>query len=166
MRRSLVLAAVVALALAAQASATVVHWNEAATIDKAKVMTYRVSSLTVGSKSWSAQVAFANTSHQTLKVGSDFGIAFFAKRSQSALADAVGFAFATSGSSKLPTTMKPGESWSGTISGKGKLTLTTTLYARVVFGPFTGLPGESNSVDWITNHELPVAPPPAPGNIA
>ena len=161
--RTLIAAAVVCLVAAGSSAATAVHWNETATIDHAHVMRYTVDSLTVGKTSWSAQVSFRNESKATLKVGEQFGLAFYSDRSTQALTKAVGRAYATEASSPVPKTLKPGASWSGTIGGTGKLDLTGTVYARVIFGPFTGLPGEKTPVVWITNHELPLSPP---GNVA
>ena len=156
-------AAAAALVAAGPAAATAVHWDETATIDHVKVMRYRVDSLTVGAKSWSAQITFINESKATLKVGTQFGLAFYSNDTTQALSKDVGFAEVTEVSAKLPTTMKPGASWSGTIGGTGKLSLESTLYTRVVFGPFTGLPGEKTPVVWITNHSLTLTPP---GNVA
>jgi hypothetical protein len=161
----------VALLAALPAGATTVRWDETAVIDHARVMHYKVDSITLGSKGWSAHVSFVNTSKQPVKVGDQFGLAFYAKKSDSSLSKAIGFAQATTFSSKVPATLKPGATWSGTISGAGNLTVKGTIYERVVFGPFTGLPGEAHAVVWITNHALAVgakakkaAPPP--GNVA
>jgi hypothetical protein len=161
--RTVTAAGVIGLVAAGQAAATAVHWNESATIDHAQVMQYSVDSLTVGKTNWSAEVSFKNDSSKTLKVGEQFGLAFYSDRSTQALTKAVGRAYATEASSAVPKTLKPGASWSGTIGGTGKLNLTGTVYTRVIFGPFTGLPGEKAPVVWITNHELPVSPP---GNVA
>jgi hypothetical protein len=154
--------AALALALAPVASATTVRWKESAVIDHAHVMRYEVDSITLGKTSWSAHVTFSNTSDKTLQVGDQFGLAFYAKKSQSQLSKAVGFAPATTFSSKVPKTLAPGKTWSGTISGKGELKTTTRVYERVVFGPFTGLPGEKGAVVWITNHSLAIGTKPAP----
>jgi len=156
-------AATAGLLTAGPAAATTVHWNETATVNHVKVMGYRVDSLTVGKGSWTASVSFTNESSATLKVGTQFGLAFYADKSAEALSKEVGFAHVTEVSSQIPTSLGPGASWSGTIGGTGKLTIRNTLYTRVVFGPFTGLPGEKNPVVWITNHELTLVPA---GNVA
>jgi len=164
---------VAGLALLAPAVATAarVGWNETAKIDGARVMTYRVDSVSIGSNGWSAHVSFKNISKHTIKVGSQFGVAFYADPAAEDLSQAVGFAAATKFSTPTPTVLKPGASWTGVISGTGRLTTSGTFYARVVFGPFTGLPGESSSVVWITDHKTMVhgrattTPPPATGPV-
>lgn len=140
----------------AAASAARVGWNETAKIGGARVMSYRVDSLSVRKNGWSASVSFKNLSHRTIKVGSQFGVAFYVGPKAEDLSLAVGFASATKFSSPTPTVLKPGASWSGVISGSGKLSLGGLVYARVVFGPFTGMPGESTSVVWITDHSTTV----------
>jgi len=152
----------------AAAAAGTVRWNETATIDGARVMTYHVDSISIRSTGWSARVSFRNISNRTIQVGSEFGVAFYADPKAEDLTEAVGFASATKFSTPTPTTMKPGASWTGIISGTGNLSTSGTFYARVVFGPFTGLPGESTSIVWITDHKTTVrgsggaAPPPPP----
>ena len=115
-------------------------------------MTYTVDMLTFSPKGWSAHVSFRNISHATIGVRSQFGISFFLDAKTETLSQQVGFAPATTFSTKLPTSLKPGDSWSGTIGGTGKVTTTGRIYARVVFGPFSGLPGTSSAVVWITDH--------------
>jgi hypothetical protein len=55
--------------------------------------------------------------------------------------------------------LAPGASWSGTIGGDGYLHPSKTeRWARVVFGPLKGLPGQSSAVYWVTDHALRLAP--------
>ena len=119
-------------------------------------MTYTVDSLTFDAKGWSAHVSFRNISHVSIamSVHRQFEAAFFADPKTENLTQAVGVAPATMFSSKLPTLLKPGASWTGTISGTGRLATNQRVYARVVFGPFSGLPGTTTSVVWITDHSL------------
>jgi hypothetical protein len=155
--RLTLLALAAPLLLALPALASTVNWDETAKIDHAKVMHYQVDSITLGKTGWTAKVTFSNESKVTIKVGKDFGLAFYRDKHAEALAKAVGLAQASTFSSTVPTSLKPGQQWSGTISGKGTLTASDTpTYARVVFGPFTGLPGEKKSVVWITDHALTV----------
>ncbi len=165
-----VVAAISLLAPAAAAAGTV-GWNETAKIAGARVMTYRVDTISIRSDGWSARVSFKNISQRTIRVGSEFGIAFYADPAAEDLSQAVGFAAATKFSTPTPTVMKPGASWSGVIGGSGRLTASGTFYARIVFGPFTGLPGENSSVVWITDHKTTVhgkgttPPPPSTGPV-
>ena len=160
----LAVAGVGCLVLASSAAAQHVGWNEAAKAGGVKVMTYTVDSLTFDSKGWSAHVSFHNVSHTTIRMSTrrEFGAAFFADPKSENLSEAVGFATATTFSSKLPTVLKPGDSWTGTIGGTGKLTANQKVYARVVFGPFSNLPGTKSAVVWITDHSLTLAKAPAP----
>jgi hypothetical protein len=146
------------LALASSAAAAPVGWSEAAKSGGKNVMTYTVDSLTFDAKGWRAHVSFRNVSKTTIAMNParEFGVALFADNKTEVLSRRVGFAVATSFSSKLPTSLKPGDSWTGTIGGTGRLTTSARLYARVVFGPFTGLPGTTSSVVWITDHFLPL----------
>ena len=160
----LALAGVACLVVASAAGAQRVAWNEAAKSAGVDVMTYTVDSVTFDAKGWSAHVSFHNVSHATIGMSArrEFGVAFFADPKSESLSNAVGFATATTFSSKLPTSLKPGDSWSGTIGGTGKLGTTQRIYARVVFGPFSGLPGTSTSVVWITDHSLTLGKAPTP----
>jgi hypothetical protein len=147
-----------------------VGWNETAKVAGARVMSYRVDSLSVRTNGWSARVSFKNLSNKTIKVGSQFGVAFYLDPKAEDLTYAVGFAAATKFSTPTPTTLKPGASWTGVISGSGTLLMSGRVYARVVFGPFTGVPGESTSIVWITDHKTtvgnkkttPTVPAPGP----
>ena len=165
------IAAAVCLLAPAAATAGRVGWNETAKVGGARVMSYRVDSLSVRKNSWSARVSFKNLSRRTIQVGSQFGVAFYVDPKAEDLSLAVGFAAATKFSSPTPTVLKPGDSWTGVLSGSGKFTASGRVYARVVFGPFTGMPGEISSVVWITDHSTTVtlgpgaAAPPATGPI-
>jgi hypothetical protein len=160
----LAVAAAAFLVVAGSAAAKRVTWNEAAKSGGAKVMTYTVDSLTFNAKGWSAHVSFHNVSQKTIGMSArrEFGAAFFADPKSESLSRAVGFATATTFSSKLPTSLKPGDSWTGTISGTGKLTSNGRVYARVVFGPFSGLPGTTSAVVWITDHSMTLGKAAAP----
>jgi hypothetical protein len=163
-RRSLAIAVALCVLAPAAASAGRVGWNETAKVRGARVMSYRVDTVSVRKNGWSAHVSFKNLSHQTIRVGAEFGLAFYADGKATSLTQAVGFASATKFSTKTPTSLKPGESWTGVIGGSGNLTMSGRVYARVVFGPFTGMPGENSSVVWITDHATTVGTgaPPAP----
>jgi hypothetical protein len=155
----------------AAAGATRVGWHETAKVAGARVMSYRVDSLSVRTSGWSAHVSFKNLSTRTIRVGSQFGVAFYLDPNAEDLTYAVGFASATKFSKPTPTVLRPGASWTGVISGSGTLLLSGRVYARVVFGPFTGVPGESTAIVWITDHKTTIGSkaatptPPATGPV-
>lgn len=163
MRRQLVCfgAAIVAAGLVVVPAfgAKTLHWNETFKTADGKVMNFRVTRLTVTQTSWSAKVSFTNLSKRTLQIGDGFGIAFFAGAKTTNPVHASALIRATAFSPKRPTALKPGETWSGVIGGTGQLETTATSgYTRILFGPFTGVPGEKAATSWITNHETSIAP--------
>jgi hypothetical protein len=169
-RRLVAVAAAIGLVAPGAAGAARVGWHETAKVAGARVMSYRVDSLSVRTNGWSARVSFKNLSKRTIRVGSQFGVAFYLDPKAEDLSLAVGFAAATKFSTPTPTALKPGESWTGVISGSGTLTMAGRVYARVVFGPFTGVPGESAAIMWITDHVTTVSGkatkmPPAVGPV-
>jgi hypothetical protein len=153
---------VVGLLVVPAASGQYLGWNETATIDHTKAMRYRVQSLTLTKSTWKASISFQNLTKQPLGVARGFGIAFYADPKTQALAKAVGFLPVNRYSKPLPKTLAPGATWTGVVSGIGSLTTTQVVYARVIFGPFTGLPSEKTAQVWITNHNLPVGQPSGP----
>jgi hypothetical protein len=143
-----------ALALAAQR----LHWNETYTSGKTAVMNFKVTSLTVTQKTWTAHVSFENLSNRVIKVGNQFAIAFFASAKTSDPTRASALIQATTFSPARPTALKPGATWRGVIGGTGALsTPKTSGHARILFGPFRNLPGQKGVTYWITNHQTPVA---------
>jgi hypothetical protein len=134
-------------------SALGVNWSETAKNGKVSVLSFHVTSLTIGKTGWSAHVSFGNLSKKTVKVGDQFGVAFFENATSEDLSKAVALAPATSFSPARPVALKPGATWSGVISGTGSLSASRPkLYARVVFGPLTGVAGQTAPVSWITDH--------------
>ncbi len=144
-------------------SAATVHWNETAKNGTAPVMGFTVGSLTFTSNGWSAQVSFKNLSTKTIEIGNNFGAAIFSDHTSTDLNRTVGFALAQTFSPARPTKLAPGASWTGKIGGTGHLNASSAVrYARVVFGPLVGMPGQSKPVFWVTDHWLPLVPPPNP----
>jgi hypothetical protein len=136
-----------------------VNWNETARDGKVPVLSFRVTSLTIGTTGWSAKVSFGNLSKQTIAVGDEFGVAFFESPTSEDLSEAAALALATKFSPARPVALKPGEHWTGKISGTGHLSASRpSLYARVVFGPLTGVAGQTAPVYWITDHAKKLAP--------
>ncbi len=155
-------ATVAAGLLAAPAlAAKPLNWNETFKDADGKVLNFRVMSLTVTQTGWTAHVSFANLSKQTIHVGNEFGIAFFANAKTTDPIRATALGQATSFSPNRPTVLKPGARWTGTIGGTGQLETTATSgYTRILFGPFTGVPGHKGATYWITDHETRILPAP------
>jgi hypothetical protein len=124
------------------------------------VLSFVVESVNVGSSSWHARIAVRNLSSRSVGVGAEFGLAFFDGAHQKRLGQAAGFAVASSASSGIPRTLKPGDGWSGEIGGKGRVdTYGGVLYARVVFGPFSNLLSGGKSLLWISEHAATITSP-------
>ena len=166
MRALLTVAGATCLVLAPAAAATSSGWNEGAKVGGRSVMTYTVDSLTFGTKGWQAHVSFRNLSKATIAVGTGFGVAFFGDARTVDTTKAVGFAVASTFSTKLPKSLKPGASWTGVIGGVGSLTRSQTVWARLIFGPFTGLPGIGGRMVWITDHAKMLTGPLSPAPTA
>ncbi len=155
--------AVAALLAGPAFSAFALNWNETAKDGNVPILRFRVTSLTIGAKGWNAHVSFGNLSKKTIKVGNQFAVAFFENATSENLADAAALAPATSFSPARPVALKPGAAWTGVISGTGQLSGNRpSLYARVVFGPLTGVAGQTAPVYWITDHSK-VLPPSGTG---
>jgi len=151
--------AVAALLAMPAFSALGLNWNETAKDGKVPILSFHVTSLTIGTKEWSAHVSFGNLSKKTIKVGNQFAVAFFVDATNENLADAAALAPATSFSPTRPVALKPRATWTGVISGTGQLTASRpSLYARVVFGPLTGVAGQTKPVYWITDHSKTLPP--------
>jgi hypothetical protein len=111
-------------------------------------------------------VTIKNDSRRTIRVGDEFGVEIFATKAQTNLNKGLAFGHAISFSPKRPVELRPGESWTGTIGGAGHPpTSTASRYARLVFGSFTGVPGQRGAILWVTDHALRV-PGTRPGPAA
>jgi hypothetical protein len=161
-RSALVLAVVAWLVAAPAAGAERLGWNEQAKYAGKPVMSYRVVSLTFGKSGWNARVSFRNLSEKTIRVGNEFGVGFWTSSKATSMQEVAGIASATTFSSKVPVVLKPGQSWTGVIGGHGRLHAGGRVYARVIFGPFTGFPGQRSAVWWITDHAQPLGSGPPP----
>ena len=156
---STLLASLVVASLVGGASAGKVTWDEKAKDGTVPVMGFRVDSLTFSKQSWSAHVTFTNLSKQTIRIGANFGAAIFGDSKTEDLNRAIGFAVALRFSPARPQALSPGASWNGTIGGDGTLSSSASVrYARVVFGPLRGLPGQKGAVYWVTDHALRLEP--------
>jgi hypothetical protein len=145
--------AAAALLAAPAFAALSVNWQETARDGDVPILSFHVTSLTIDSTGWSAHVSFGNLSKQTIEVGDQFGVAFFEDPTSENLSDAAALAPATRFSPARPVKLKPGASWTGEIGGDGHLAASRpSLYARIVFGPLTGVTGQAAPVYWITDH--------------
>jgi hypothetical protein len=131
-------------------------WSETALADGKPLMSFSVDKLSIGAKRWSAHVSFRNLSHRTVRVGNDFGLAVYSKARIVPMSRPEAFGRATSFSTPRPTRLRPGASWSGTIAGPGRPKVSGLGFARILFGPFTGLPAGPTPFLWITDHSLPL----------
>ena len=93
----------------------------------------------VGSFALVTYFFLATASHGVLDAMTNggLGVAFFADAKTATLPQRIGSWAATTFSKKLPTSLKPGDVWTGTIGGTGMLTTDHQIYARLVFGSFT-----------------------------
>jgi hypothetical protein len=150
--------AVLAVCLAAPALATPsthVNWKETWKVQGVPVLSFAVSSISIGKTTWTARVSFHNLLHTALGMPSNsFGIAFYPSAKLTPTTQPVAFGIAKSFSNGRPTRLAPGGSWTGVISGPGRPKITGKTWARIVFGPFAGLPGKQRLALWITDHSL------------
>jgi hypothetical protein len=138
------------------------NWNETFKNVDGKVLNFRVTSITVTPTGWTARISFTNLSRQTVHVGNEFGLAFFVNATTTKPVRATALLQATEFSPKRPSALKPGATWAGTIGGTGQLDTTATSgHARILFGPFAGVPGQKTETYWITDHQT-LIPAPAP----
>jgi hypothetical protein len=141
----------------APASAARLDWRERAFDGRVAVLRFLVTRLTVGSSSWSAQVSLTNLSRRTISVGDQFGVALYPSAGGSSPGEALLVAYATAFAPRRPHRLQPGATWSGAISGRAPFGASSaSRYARVVFGPLRGVPGEKRAIFWITNHRLEI----------
>lgn len=146
---------VAGLLVAPAFSATGLNWKETAKDGKVPVLSFGVASLTIGKTGWTARVSFGNLSKKTIRVGDQFGVAFFADAKTTDPAYAAALAVATSFSPARPVSLRPGATWTGVISGTGQLSASRpSLYARIVFGPLSGVAGHASAIYWITDHSM------------
>ena len=132
------------------------NWNELAKVKGHGVIRFKVQSISVGKTGWSAHVSFTNVSNRTMRVGNVFGLSYFRGPGITPTTHFDAFGRATRFSPAKPATLRPGESWTGVIQGKGRPALTGKVYARILFGPFYGVPGFPNPYYWVTDHSRTV----------
>jgi hypothetical protein len=146
--------AVAALLVTSAWAGTRSGWQETAKVGGKPVLSFEVAGLSIRKSSWSANVSFRNLSGKTIRVEDFFGLALFrtSKITPTMRPDALGHAVRFS--PRRPLSLDPGASWTGVIGGKGlpQPTLSGKVYARIVFGPFFGVPGISGGYFWVTDH--------------
>src|SRR5581483_6874250 len=143
-----VFAAVVAIAVAlpvlaapaAAASRSDVNWKETRKVNGVLVLTFKVTSVCVGNTEWSAR--------------NSFGIAFYASSKLTASTPPEAYGLAKTFSKPRPLKLAAGRTWSGVISGLGRPAISGKAWVRIVFGPFSGIPGTSKLSLWVTDHAL------------
>jgi hypothetical protein len=147
---ALVLLAVVVLAVpsAAQARTIELGWREH---DGIGVMSFSVSTLTLGNDEWTIRGSFTNHSNVALRIDRRFfALGVFATSDLSrpaALIRATSF-------SPVPIRIGPGKTWRGRFGGPG--VPSRGSYLRVRFGRFIGRPSPirdfPNGFSWLTDH--------------
>ena len=130
-------------------------------------LVFGVSQFTVTREGWKANISVENTSEIAWIVGDprfpayrEFGVLLFPNddlkdlERRSRDGDVPGLRAATSYTPSLPESIKPGETWRGTIAAPGALA--GGLWVRIAFGPFSadGKPpkGAQTPVVWFTDH--------------
>ena len=178
--RPVLILALVALAVAGCAANTVtvpatvrappqtasLDWKERYPSTK-PALVFGVSRFTVTREGWTAEISVENTSSVAWTVGDpraaaerQFGVLLFPNDDLSELerrsrsGDIPAIRAATSYVPPLPQTLRPGQTWKGTIAAPGALA--GGLWVRISFGPFTsvGKPpeGAQTPVVWFTDH--------------
>ena len=140
---------------AAAAPSSGVNWKETWKVNGVPVLSFKVTSVTVGKTKWTARISFRNLLHRTVTIPrNSFGIAFYGSAKLTAKTPPVAYGIAKTFSKPRPTRLAAGDSWSGVISGLGRPAITGKAWVRIVFGPFSGVPGTSNLSLWVTDHAL------------
>jgi hypothetical protein len=110
---------------------------------------------------WAVSAGVKNDSHATLEIsrrhrrhGTECGILLLGTRSKRAVQNAGPGFFASRFRPALPVSLRPGERWSGTFSGPGRLPAGD--YVRIELGSFgasgTVRPPISRQFEYITDH--------------
>ena len=130
-------------------------------------LVFGVRSFSVTSTGWAADISVENRSDvgwevgdQRLEAGLQFGVMLFPDDDLQALegrnrrGDLPGIRQATSYRPALPSVLRPGSTWRGTISAPGALA--GGLWVRISFGPFVSVSappaGAASPVVWFTDH--------------
>jgi hypothetical protein len=145
---------------------TTLGWEEAYPTEK-PALVFGVRSLRVTTDGWAADISVENRSDVGWEVGDpryesglQFGVMLFPDDDLRALedrnrrGDLPGIRQATSYRPALPSVLRPGSIWRGTISAPGALA--GGLWVRISFGPFVSVShppaGAASPVVWFTDH--------------
>jgi hypothetical protein len=148
-KRLILLSVLTGLAVPPVADARTIKlgWRES---DGLGVMSFTVSTLTLGDDRWTVRGSFTNHSNVALGIERRFfALAVFATPDLSRPAAAIR---ATS-FAPLPVRLAPGRTWRGTFSGPG--VPSRGSYLRVRFGRFSGTPSPIPGLrhfSWLTEH--------------
>jgi len=154
-----VVAITVALAVfaapAVAAGSSNVDWKETWKVNGVPVLDFKVTSVSVGKTKWSARISFRNLLHRSVSIPrNSFGIAFYASSKLTAKTPPEAYGLAKTFSKPRPLRLAAGGTWSGVISGLGRPAITGKAWVRIVFGPFSGIPGMAKLSLWVTDHAL------------
>ena len=149
MKRLILVFVLTALAVPPVADARTIElgWRES---DGLGVMSFRVSTLTLGNDRWTVRGSFTNHSDVAMRIERRFfALLVFATPDLSRPAAAIRAAsFAP-----LPVRLAPGRTWRGTFSGPG--VPSRGSYLRVRLGRFSGTPSPIPGLgrfSWLTEH--------------
>ena len=132
-----------------------VNWKETWKVNGVPVLSFNVTSVTVGKTKWTARVSFRNLLHRTVNIPrNSFGIAFYGSAKLTAKTPPEAYGLAKTFSKPRPARLGPGRSWTGVISGLGRPAITGKAWVRIVFGPFSNVPGVAKLSLWVTDHAL------------
>ena len=127
-------------------------WSERAVSRGKVVMTFRVKLVHLEFEAWAAQVTFANRSRKTVTIKPQFAL-LVTNTKESERYEAL---VARRAKPALPKTLRPGQSWTGTLAGPGRPRRGT--WVRFNFGYFVGahLFPDSRGFAWITDRSFQV----------
>jgi hypothetical protein len=142
------------------------NWHEAPGPSGATLVV-EVRRLVVRPNGWSVTASVKNDTRVAMTIGrphhpgeTEFGVLLLASSKARAVETAGPGVFASHFAPRLPSVLRPGEAWSGTFSGRGRLS--TARYVRVELGRLTTVGPAQPGVPWrfryITDHVVRVAP--------
>jgi hypothetical protein len=136
------------------------NWHEAPGPKHATIVV-DVRRLVVRANGWSLVASVKNDTRVAMTLGrphhpggTEFGLLPVASTRPSEVETAGAGVFASDFAPRLPRALRPGETWSGTFSGRGRLS--KVRYVRIELGTFTTIGPARRDVPWrfryITDH--------------
>ncbi len=161
---ALVAAGVLATAAGADARTIRLNWVEQRSADYfPQAMTFKVKDVVLTTKAWSVHASFTNRSKVTLKIGPSLGTNYalytfglgWGHCVPNGPGSTCGLATLkyTYAKPKVPTSVGPGQTWSGVFGGPGRPAKGKLI--NVIFGTFYPPGSPANGVkefDWVSSH--------------